>query len=195
MEEDLSGIAGAKAGSRVCCSTQEGTVYVFKWDWFGDCVDRIRGHPSSIDAMVRFDQDTLLTGCEDGLVRAVSVNPGKVISIINSDTEPEDLVPISALSVSHNGRFVAFANHDFVVNFRSTQDLIGRTVEAELEPEASMEEAKEERKEEEKDWHEIEHQFEYPSSSEEEEAPARKRRLNTKNPNEAKSKSELERSK
>ena len=29
-----------------------GVIFIFKWDDFGDCKDRIVGHPNSIDAMV-----------------------------------------------------------------------------------------------------------------------------------------------
>lgn len=55
---------------------------MFSWDWFGDCDDRILGHPNSIDAMVKLDEDTILTGCEDGLVRAVGVHPNGILAIV-----------------------------------------------------------------------------------------------------------------
>jgi len=31
---------------------------------------------------VFYDEDTIITGCEDGLIRAVSVLPNKIISIL-----------------------------------------------------------------------------------------------------------------
>ena len=40
-------------GKFVLCSSSEGVIFIFKWDWFGDCKDRIVGHPESIDAMVK----------------------------------------------------------------------------------------------------------------------------------------------
>lgn len=52
MEEDLLSVALVKGDKKVLCSSQEGCIYVFKWDYFGDCKDRILGHPNSIDTMV-----------------------------------------------------------------------------------------------------------------------------------------------
>jgi len=52
-----------------------GTIFIFKWDYWTDCVDIIRGHKTSIDSMVKIDENTILTGAEDGYLRAVSVYP------------------------------------------------------------------------------------------------------------------------
>lgn len=95
-------------------SSQNGIINLFRWDFFGDCNDRISGHPSSIDAMIKYD-DFLITACEDGLIRTVSVHPNRITSIIGGDIDTEDLVPISALSVSYDQRFLAAANHDYIV--------------------------------------------------------------------------------
>ncbi len=38
----------------VACSSSEGVIFLFKWGDFGDCKDRILGHPNSIDTMVDF---------------------------------------------------------------------------------------------------------------------------------------------
>lgn len=53
MEEDLTGLCLIKGGKFVCVSTSEGSLLLFKWDYFGDFKDRITGHPSSIDTIVR----------------------------------------------------------------------------------------------------------------------------------------------
>jgi WD40 repeat protein len=73
--------------------------------------------------MVSFSDDMLITGCEDGLIRAVSVHPNKIVQIINSDFEADELVPISALSISHDKKFLASANHDYVVNLFDISEL------------------------------------------------------------------------
>jgi hypothetical protein len=52
FEEDLTGVSILKSGAAVAVSSQEGNISLFKWDWFGDCNDRIPGHPSSIDALL-----------------------------------------------------------------------------------------------------------------------------------------------
>ncbi len=49
-----------KNGQFVLCSSSEGVIYIFKWDWFGDCKDRIVGHTDSIDAMVKIGKATVI---------------------------------------------------------------------------------------------------------------------------------------
>jgi WD40 repeat protein len=92
FEEDLTCVSLQKNGSKVLTSTAEGIINIFSWDYFGDCNDRIVGHPGSIDSMVFYDEDTIITGCEDGLVRAVSVLPNKIISILGDPLDKEDEV-------------------------------------------------------------------------------------------------------
>lgn len=75
MEEDLLGLEIVKNGKVVLASSNLGSVFVFKWGLFGDCVDIIRGHKASVDSLVKIDEHTVLTGGEDGYLRALSVYP------------------------------------------------------------------------------------------------------------------------
>lgn len=87
FEEDLNALVITKYQKKVLVSTSEGIINVFSWDWFGDCNDRIVGHPGSIDTMIKYDEDTVITGSEDGLIRAVSVLPNKIIAILSDPTD------------------------------------------------------------------------------------------------------------
>jgi WD40 repeat protein len=87
FEEDLTALTICKYGKKVAVSSSEGVISLFSWDWFGDCNDRIIGHPNSIDTMIKFDEDTLITGSEDGLIRAVSVLPNKILAILGDPTD------------------------------------------------------------------------------------------------------------
>lgn len=55
MDEDLTAIAMVKGDKFVATSTSEGIVLLFKWDWFGDCKDRILFNACTIDHMVWVD--------------------------------------------------------------------------------------------------------------------------------------------
>ena len=90
FEEDLTCLQIMKYGKKVLVSTAEGTINIFSWDWFGDCNDRIVGHPNSIDTMIKYDEDTLITGGEDGLIRVVSVLPNKIIAILGDPTDQDN---------------------------------------------------------------------------------------------------------
>jgi len=72
--------------------TSDGVINIFSWDFFGDCNDRIIGHPGFIETMVSYDEDTVITGCEDGMIRAVSVLPNKICAILGDPLDTEDEV-------------------------------------------------------------------------------------------------------
>jgi len=90
FEEDLTAVCVVKGGEKVLVSSSEGIVNIFSWGDFGDCNDRIVGHPNSIDTMVKYDENTVITGSEDGLLRAVGVHPNKILSILTESLDPED---------------------------------------------------------------------------------------------------------
>ncbi len=77
-------------------------MMLFSWDWFGDCNDRITAHPSCVSCMTKYNEDIVLTGCDDGYVRAVNLLPNKIVSIINDDADDEDSLPVSKIVVKDN---------------------------------------------------------------------------------------------
>ena len=81
--EDMTGLCLVKSNTKVIMSSSSGVMNLFSWDWFGDCNDRIVGHPNSIECMVKYDEDTVITGGEDGLVRAISVLPNRILAILS----------------------------------------------------------------------------------------------------------------
>jgi len=92
FSEDQNAVSLIKNGSKVVTASNEGVLNLFTWDWFGDCNDRIVGHPNSIDTMVKYDEDTLITGSEDGLIRAVSILPNRILAILGDPLDTEDEV-------------------------------------------------------------------------------------------------------
>jgi hypothetical protein len=40
-------------------------------------VDRIPGHPASVDALVAMTDDVIATGSEDGMIRVMQILPNK----------------------------------------------------------------------------------------------------------------------
>ena len=106
------------------CASAEGIINIFSWDFFGDCNDRIVGHPGSIDCMIKYDESTIITGCEDGLIRAVSVLPNKIISIISDPLDAQDDgFHIQKLTLSHNNQFLASCTLDDMVKIVDVANL------------------------------------------------------------------------
>ncbi|CDW71936.1 wd repeat-containing protein 55 [Stylonychia lemnae] len=130
FEEDLTALVICKYGKKVLASSSEGVVNIFSWDWFGDCNDRIVGHPNSIDTMITYDEDTIITGSEDGLIRAVSVLPNKIIAILSDPTDQdEDVFHIQRVALSHDKMFLASCSLDDIIKIIDVSHLNNRLKE------------------------------------------------------------------
>lgn len=88
--EDQNAVLLMKDSRKVMTASSEGVLNLFSWDWFGDCNDRIIGHPNAITCMAKYDEDTVITGGEDGLLRVVSVLPNRILSIVGDALDTEE---------------------------------------------------------------------------------------------------------
>jgi len=82
IEEEICSMKIVDNNHRVACGTSDGNIALFKWDWFGDFKDRILGHPGSINTMAKVKENWLITGCEDGHLRFVSLLSKNIEKII-----------------------------------------------------------------------------------------------------------------
>ncbi|KAJ3746592.1 WD40-repeat-containing domain protein [Lentinula detonsa] len=91
QEDELLSIVPIKSATKVVVGTQLGILSVFnRSSGWGDCVDRIPGHPHSVDALCVLPASlpnvdhtsTILTGSSDGFVRAVSIFPTKLQGVV-----------------------------------------------------------------------------------------------------------------
>ncbi|TIA82476.1 hypothetical protein E3P98_01403 [Wallemia ichthyophaga] len=109
QEDELLSIAPLAGTSKYAVGTQLGVLSIFnsKQGW-GDCVDRIPGHPQSIDALVSLGQSILATGSSDGLIRVMSVLPTKFMGVIGDHGE----FPIERMKLSGDGKWLASMSHN-----------------------------------------------------------------------------------
>lgn len=83
QEDELLSIASIKNGKKLVVGTQLGVLSLWAPDrGLLDHADRFPGHPSSVDALCTLDQDTVLTGSSDGLIRVVQLFPHKLLGIV-----------------------------------------------------------------------------------------------------------------
>jgi len=129
FEEDLTALAICKYGKKVLASTSEGVINIFSWDWFGDCNDRIVGHPNSIDCMIQYDEDTVITGSEDGLIRAVSVLPNKIVAVLSDPIDNDEVFHIQRVTLSHDKMLLASCSLDDIVKIIDVSSLQTRLKE------------------------------------------------------------------
>ena len=108
QEDELLSCAFIKKSSKLVCGTQEGILSLFSKDIWCDVSDRYPGHPQSIDAILKIDEDTVLTGSSDGLVRAVQLLPNSLLGVLGG----HDGFPVEALGWSAGRKMVGSVSHD-----------------------------------------------------------------------------------
>lgn len=97
--------------------TSSGDIAVYSWDWFGDCKDRIVGHPEGVECMLKFSEDVIITGGEDGWIRVVGVYPHSLNLFHQHAEDLDDCYAVTGLSMSHDKRVLASISHDCSINF------------------------------------------------------------------------------
>ncbi|KIY70220.1 WD40 repeat-like protein [Cylindrobasidium torrendii FP15055 ss-10] len=105
QEDELMAIAPIKSGTKFAVGMQTGVLSIFnRSSGWGDCVDRIPGHPQSVDTLCGLPESfqdvdsgsTLLTGSSDGIVRAMQVFPTRLLGVVADHGEwPVERVGIS----------------------------------------------------------------------------------------------------
>ena len=68
----------------------------------------LAGDPSSVDALVKYDADTVITGSSDGIIRIVNILPNRMLGVLGGS---EDL-PIERLALSHDRSRLASVSHE-----------------------------------------------------------------------------------
>jgi WD40 repeat protein len=120
--EELLSLAALKGGALAVAGTQDGVLLSWDWGAWGDesrgvggSSKRFAGHPESIDALLVVDDDTLVTGSSDGLIRLVTVAPNKLVGIIGEHGDDDD--PVERLAWSRDRTIIASTGHDDTVRF------------------------------------------------------------------------------
>lgn len=112
---------------KVACGTSEGPIVLFNWDWFGDYKDRIMGHPASVTCMEKFNDNVLVTGCEDGGIRFVSMSPKSINSIVSDkqirNFQNKNFNEINALTLSGDNKYLAVCSNIQYVKLYNIKDI------------------------------------------------------------------------
>ncbi|KAL6342313.1 hypothetical protein AAG906_007527 [Vitis piasezkii] len=87
-EDELLSVVIMKNGRKVICGTQSGALLLYSWGHFKDCSDRfIDLSPNSVDALLKLDEDRVITGSENGLISLVGILPNRIIQPIAEHSE------------------------------------------------------------------------------------------------------------
>jgi WD repeat-containing protein 55 len=113
-DDELLSIAVLKGGRKVVCGTAEGVLAVWSWDHWGDCSDRFPGHPECITCVAKYDEDTVITGSSDGMLRVLSVQPNRMLGVLGDHGE-NDVERMAVMAAGAGRRLLASASHDETV--------------------------------------------------------------------------------
>lgn len=128
QEDELLSIVPIKGGQKFAVGTQLGILSIFnRRNGWGDCVDRIPGHPHSIDTLCNIpssypsSHSTILTGSSDGILRAVQLFPTKLLGVVADHGE----FPIECVAVDRGGegRWVGSAGHEEVLKITDLKEV------------------------------------------------------------------------
>uniref|UniRef100_A0A2N9IMP4 Uncharacterized protein n=1 Tax=Fagus sylvatica TaxID=28930 RepID=A0A2N9IMP4_FAGSY len=108
-EDELLSVVIMKNGRKVVCGSQTGTLLLYSWGCFKDCSDRfVDLSPNSVDALLKLDEDRIITGSENGLISLVGILPNRIIQPIAEHSE----YPVERLAFSHDRKLLGSIAHD-----------------------------------------------------------------------------------
>jgi WD40 repeat protein len=110
IEDELLSCVLLKKSKKLCIGTQDGTLCLYTYGQWSDMSDRFPGHPQSIDAILKIDEDTILTGSSDGLIRAVQLLPNSLLGVLGG--HDHDGFPVEGLGWGAERRLVGSISHD-----------------------------------------------------------------------------------
>lgn len=64
-----------------------------------------------------------MTGSEDGYIRAVGLNPNKILNYVGNHSESDEIQPVTRLAMTHDMRYVASLSLDNWIKFHNIASL------------------------------------------------------------------------
>ncbi|KAI5683901.1 hypothetical protein M9H77_05129 [Catharanthus roseus] len=120
-EDELLSVVIMKNGRKVICGTQSGAFLLYSWGFFKDCSDRfVDLSPNSVDALLKLDEDRVITGCENGLISLVGILPNRIIQPIAEHSE----YPVERLAFSHDRKYLGSISHDQTLKLWDLEELL-----------------------------------------------------------------------
>ena len=71
--------------------------------------DQFPGHPDGVNCIIPVTDNVVMTGCEDGNIRAVHLYPHRFLGVVGHH---EQEFPVERLDVNTSGEIIASISHD-----------------------------------------------------------------------------------
>ncbi|KAG7173068.1 WD repeat-containing protein 55-like isoform X2 [Homarus americanus] len=122
---EMTSLALVRNDTRLVVGSGEGTLFIFKWGEFGFHIDRFAGHPDYIHCIIPITDRMMLTGCEDGNIRAVHLYAHRFVGVVGQHND----FGVENMSVSSDGSILASCSMDEVVRFWNIEYLYNTEVD------------------------------------------------------------------
>lgn len=120
-EDEPLSVVIMKNGRKVICGTQSGTLLLYSWGFFKDCSDRfVDLSPNSVEALLKLDEERVITGSENGIISLVGILPNRIIQPIAEHSE----YAIERLAFSHDKKYLGSISHDNTLKLWDMDDLL-----------------------------------------------------------------------
>ena len=91
-------------------------IQLFSKNQYGLHSDQFPGHPDGVNCIVPVTDNVVMTGCEDGNIRAVHLYPHRFLGVVGHH---EQEFPVERLDVNTSGEIIASISHDNRLEARS----------------------------------------------------------------------------
>eukprot|EP00088_Acartia_fossae_P043225 TRINITY_DN4550_c0_g1_i5.p1 TRINITY_DN4550_c0_g1~~TRINITY_DN4550_c0_g1_i5.p1 ORF type:complete len:490 (-),score=137.15 TRINITY_DN4550_c0_g1_i5:1909-3378(-) len=113
-DSELNCLSVVREGTKVVVGSGEGIMYIFNQGEYGYHSDQYPGHPDSINSMIGVTDNVVITGCEDGTLRAVHLFPHRFVGQVGHHGGD---MPVEKIDVNADGDVIASVGHDNRVKF------------------------------------------------------------------------------
>ncbi|KAG8368880.1 hypothetical protein BUALT_Bualt15G0092600 [Buddleja alternifolia] len=127
--DELLSIVMMKNGRKVICGTQTGALLLYSWGFFKDYSDRFVGlstksdlSTNSVNALLKLDEDRVITGSGNGKISLVGILPNRIIQPIAEHPDP-----VEHLAISHDRKFLGGISHDEKLRLWDLDELLQGT--------------------------------------------------------------------
>ncbi|CAH1391661.1 unnamed protein product [Nezara viridula] len=113
FETDLTCCTSTRSNTMIVCGTMTGQFLFYKWSDFSDLAGTYKPRKkSSVNSVLEVSDNIILSGMEDGHLKAFHFFPHKEIGIVGQHT-----LIIESLDISHDGKIVASLSPDPIIKF------------------------------------------------------------------------------
>ncbi|XP_059484464.1 WD repeat-containing protein 55 homolog [Neocloeon triangulifer] len=111
-DSELTSLALVKQDRKLVVGSGKGIFYFFDWGSFGYHSDEFPGPKQSINTMKGVTQNIVVTGMEDGVLRATHLFPHKLLGVVGTHSSS-----VESMDVSCDGELLASSGFDNTIKF------------------------------------------------------------------------------